>query len=556
MNPIPHFKLVEMAVNEANNTYFAIVELRTIKGTVEKITIPRSAFSNRKQLREALINAGAFCGSNPNWAAITNNLQRSSTAAACRTYSAALGWRDDNSAFVLPRRVISEWESEVRPPLSFNGDHMPKIRARGSLKEWKNGVARSAAFSSRMVFALCAGFAAPLLKFAELNSFGFLINGPSKSGKSTALVALGSLIGYAEESDLPNFRATPTAMDEILLMNNDFAVPANELGSLGGTGSQRFDAITNLAYSLAENRPKDYSRMVSGDSRPGRRLRRNILVGTGEESTEELAAAAHKSRHLGASLRFFDLPALNGDAVDVFDLCPSEVTLDERKVWFKQQCASIRNCARENHGKALREFLGEVVEKIPEIIKMLREFSQEFEKQVTNADDDAAVSHLAKECALIAAAGRIAVDLKIVPWTEELVIKCARRCFRAARRSLRLEADVANEGLRALMGDLEKCPLSKRIKVNDYDGIDSFRCREHDRPVAIVRAARLPLFLPDSRQRSAVLQRLHTAKALIGARSPAKSGRGILWAESQRTWPDGKRRRSIVIDLRRAGRAT
>ena len=53
----------------------------------------------------------------------------------------------------------------------------------------------------------------------------------------------------------------------------------------------------------------------------------------------------------------------------------------------------------------------------------------------------------------------------------------------------------------------------------------------------------------DVRQPNIVLKFLRTKNALPSRRMPTQ-GIGIVWAESQPTWPDGKRRRSIVIEER------
>jgi hypothetical protein len=38
--------------------------------------------------------------------------------------------------------------------------------------------------------------------------------------------------------------------------------------------------------------------------------------------------------------------------------------------------------------------------------------------------------------------------------------------------------------------------------------------------------------------------------AVPASPKPAKRGQGIVWAESQPQWPDGTRRRSVVIDVK------
>jgi hypothetical protein len=66
----------------------------------------------------------------------------------------------------------------------------------------------------------------------------------------------------------------------------------------------------------------------------------------------------------------------------------------------------------------------------------------------------------------------------------------------------------------------------------------------------IIRAARFKNWFDDERVCTLVLRHLYDCKALKtkGAR-PATARKGIVWAETQPTWPTGRRPRSIVIEL-------
>src|SRR3984893_1151990 len=98
-------------------------------------------------------------------------------------------------AFVFPNRVIGEARAKgrIRPPRLKADRHAGG--SQGTHADWLRTVASPARFSSRTVFAISAALAAPLLGMAQLPSFGVLVHGPGKAGKSTMLVAAASVGG-------------------------------------------------------------------------------------------------------------------------------------------------------------------------------------------------------------------------------------------------------------------------------------------------------------------------------------------------------------------------
>ena len=64
-----------------------------------------------------------------------------------------------------------------------------------------------------------------------------------------------------------------------------------------------------------------------------------------------------------------------------------------------------------------------------------------------------------------------------------------------------------------------------------------------------IRAEAFKGWFPDVRQPNLVLKFLRS-KNVLPSRPTPKPGTAIVWAESQPEWPDGSRRRSIVIDER------
>ena len=116
-----------------------------------------------------------------------------------------------------------------------------------------------------MVLATSAALAAPLLGMAKLNSFGILLHGPGKAGKSTMLLAAGSVTGYSRERDLPNFRATDAGFGEIPAAFNNSFLPMNELALLKGSAKEKRYRFREFTYSFAEGHGTTYSNLAPID---------------------------------------------------------------------------------------------------------------------------------------------------------------------------------------------------------------------------------------------------------------------------------------------------
>jgi putative DNA primase/helicase len=136
---------------------------------------------------------------------------------------------NDYRQFVRPKAVIGKQQdgATVCPPRTL-GAYVKVIGRRGTHEEWSKHVAGPARYSSCMVLAICAAFAAPLLKFVGMSSFAIYLSGAAKIGKSTVTVAAGSVLGFASEDALPNFRTTDAALGELATAFNDNLMPFND----------------------------------------------------------------------------------------------------------------------------------------------------------------------------------------------------------------------------------------------------------------------------------------------------------------------------------------
>jgi putative DNA primase/helicase len=544
----PRFTLVAIAEDEATGEFFAVIKYRDLDGRVRRVILPRADVDDRKGLTKTLKNLGAY------FSKVEEENQRALELMAADDaqrwkFAAKLGWYDGHRAFVLPKRVlgIPRGDASIRPPRKC-GEHLAGLGLRGTHKEWLRTVAAHAQYSSRMVLGISAALGAPLLSIARLNSFGILVHGPGKSGKSTMLLAAGSVVGYGSEQDLPNFRTTDPAFGEIPVASNDSLLPLNELGLLKGSAAERRQRLRDLTYGFAEGRGTTYSKWAPIDKTSSGTKWHGIAFATGEEASDQIASSAGEIRMAGESIRWIDLAATRNGAPDIFDRIPIDVPEAERANWVEKRCRMIRDGCWCNHGVTIRHFINGVIRNRKTVAQDVQSLRDEFANRVINANDSPAVRHLAKCIGHIYAAAVIGVRYGTLPWSERLVRKCVVRCYRDARRELKTEADLLRQGLAVLHDKIRKLP---KANATDLKHAEGFKTGGMMRDRATIRAEAFKGWFPDARQANVVLRWLRAENALPSRPAlPLKEGPAIKWAESQPTWPDGTRRRSILINVR------
>jgi hypothetical protein len=98
---------------------------------------------------------------------------------------------------------------------------------------------------------------------------------------------------------------------------------------------------------------------------------------------------------------------------------------------------------------------------------------------------------------------------------------------------------------------LLKVSHKKCHSKSTWQAADGYREKTDLGLKATIRGEAFKDWFNDQRQPAIVLRWLHSRNGLSSKRGPSgTSTPAITWAESQPLWPDGVRRRSIVIELR------
>ena len=326
-----------------------------------------------------------------------------------------VGWQDDG-AFVLPDRTFGGtadeetlWQPEGRTGHPY--------AERGTLEDWKERVAALCSGNTRLVFALSAAFAGPLLHPLTEESGGIHVRGPSSCGKTTALHVAASIWGRTIRS----WRSTDNGLEGIAATHNDGLLCLDELGQADARAA---DAV---AYMLGNGQGK-----ARANRRGGARVAttwRVIFLSTGEVSLSDKLREAGRGRSTkaGQEVRLLDLPADAGAGLGAFE----ELNGASDPGAFAD---ALKGAVAETHGTAGPAFLEALVaEDIDALRSDWRTFRDRFLTEALGDRADGQAKRGAGRFAIIAFAGELACRFGVLPWAQGEALKAALACFAAWR---------------------------------------------------------------------------------------------------------------------------
>jgi hypothetical protein len=218
--------------------------------------------------------------------------------------------------------------------------------------------------------------------------------------------------------------------------------------------------------------------------------------------------------------------------------------------WVGRRCAALRKAVAKHHGVASDHFTGRVIRARRAIKDEIDYLIDTFIENAAEQTDDPAVRHLTRCFGLIRAGGILGVRFGTLPYSEQFVDRCIMRCYRAAKRNLRTDSQLLRSAIRRLRSKLTSSKIVKvgvkKPSANAFKNADGYVDRSCDTATVTIQAQKFKGWFDDPRQPALVLRWLRSKKALHGKPMLATTN-SIVWGESQPEWPDGRRRRSIVI---------
>ncbi|MGE7157650.1 DUF927 domain-containing protein [Methylorubrum rhodesianum] len=452
---------IARVVDEATGTAFDRFEAKSDLGQPVQADVPcEDSEAPQKVLRELRKHNAALTTK-----ASLKAIQEAIDAAPGHhvRHAAQTGWYPGGpDVFVRPTHVVGllPGVEELLPPRPKKREKRQIVFGNaGTIEGWRD-LAEHARWSTRATLMIGAAFAGPLLRILGMQSFGVILYGPSKSGKSTAQVAGGSAIGLRNEEALPTFEATTSGHYQIAGQCNDSLFPMNEVGSLG---TRAYEKLGPLMYALSGGKDRarhDVSVYASDAAVSGWAL---VYAMSSEHSAAALAAQCGMTRG-GDAWRCFDVPAVHHGHATIFDRRPRHLTDKAFARLSRERMAEIRKLCEANHGVAFDAYLRGLIELGENLKPRVEAYVEEFVRSLRLRDADGGVHHAARNFGVIYAGLRLAMDMKLLkrPWRPISVKRAVASCFRDGLKVSRLRDTTLEEAKAILHQRLQDTALPRK----------------------------------------------------------------------------------------------
>jgi len=264
---------------------------------------------------------------------------------------------------------------------------------------------------------VAAAFAAPLLRFLLAEGAGVHFRGLSSTGKTTALLAAGSVWGGGgERGFLDTWRSTANGLEATAALHNDALLCLDEIGEAPAKDAG------DIVYFLINGSGKN--RMLKSIRARPTTSHRLICLSTGERSLPEILRSNRQYSKGGQELRLADLEADAGAGMGMFEELHEISSPGE----FARK---LRQGSLTYYGTPILEFLEQLIRRKDEIVEFTRGFRNEFSAAWERPGVSPEVARLAATFGIIAAAGEAATNFGITGWNLGESRYATEACLRA-----------------------------------------------------------------------------------------------------------------------------
>lgn len=377
-----------------------------------------------------------------------------------------IGWY--GNYYIMPHKVYPKG-SEITQ--QNENELFKNFAISGSFAKWQQGV-RQIADDSRVVLAICAAFAGPLLRVCNMDSFIIHIYGESSNGKSTALKLAGSIYGGGgEDGFIKRWRITDSGIEGILPIYNDGFLPMDEFGQATS------ETIKQANYMVGNNQGK--IRMNASSQLRATYTWRTVVLSSGEQTLQTKLSEIGKKPKGGMEVRFIEIPPPE-QGYGIFDTLQgtSQKGYEYNFPSGHEKANYLLNIASNNYGLAIDKYLNEIAGYKQEGLKeTIKASQQQFFDENLPFNSTGQVKRVLWSMALIEAAGELARSLGILPFTKQEISSAIKNCFESW-----LKSRGTSQGSDAKKGALQLASHLQKYGSNKYQKIDNNSAAIGDKP--------------------------------------------------------------------------
>ena len=410
-------EVLAQTLDDAGNWGF-LLSVTDPDGLSKEWAMPRELLASPTAWRSVLLSMGADIYQPTKDDPLYNYLMAAKAAARIRSV-AKPGWTSDaegNLIFVLPGRAIGHGSERVVFQSKDLEAHTTFGHS-GDLDKWKREVAALCRGNSRLVIALCAALAGPLLHLLGEENGGFHLVGPSSIGKTTAVNIAASVWGRCDLF-VKSWRTTDNALESTAVRHNDTLLILDELSQVNPMQAG------DIAYMLGNGKGKGRSDK-SGTARATASWR-VLFLSTGERSLAEHMESGNRQALAGQEVRLINLTADASAEMGLFENIGSASTPQEFAGLIKKNTLL-------SYGVAGPAFIEGLIhcDSLNEVLAEARERMDSFVSRHIPANASGQVKRVARRMGLLAAAGELAVQLDVLPWEEGDATRGMQTCLQS-----------------------------------------------------------------------------------------------------------------------------
>ena len=371
------------------------------------------------------------------------------------------GWIDADR-FSLPGGMIAR-PGNAHDPALFTGNRGGTFYGQaGQIDRWRAEVASLAVDNPLLMFAISIGFSGPLIMPCGLDGGGFHFRSDSSSGKSTLVIAAGSIWGGGGKLGFAHsWRSTANALEGTAKSHSDTLLILDELALVAA------EEAGQAAYALASGQAKARSR-ADGTLRD-RTEWRVQMISTGEISlADHIQTSRRGDRPMaGQEVRMVDMIADAGQGMGIWAILHGHKDPAD-------QSEALKAASTKHYGHAGPAFIQAYLDDPDFHLNLVKTNMARFMAAAEQAGDTGQVHRVARRFALVAAAGELATMLGVTHWQEGAAFDAALGLFKSWADAYGRDAPrEAQAVLHALKGFIDMHPSAFAEAKGDSDDYDS-----------------------------------------------------------------------------------
>jgi putative DNA primase/helicase len=323
------------------------------------------------------------------------------------------GWQEGN---------VFLYGAELIAPDGYTGDdfYLPsaeRFSLKGSLEDWRQNIAAKAVGNPSLMVEIAQQLSSPLLRPLGMDGGGIHWSKGTSQGKTTAMNVGASV--YSGCGFVLSWNNSEAFAYDRAAQRNDLSMPMDEIRK-----ARSAKDIDGISYGIANGEAPG---RCKSDGTARQRLSgwRVTMPSNGERTPSEQMAFMGGKPEAGMDVRLVPVPWLG---FQTFHDAEGGTPTEQGKHFADQ----LKKDAREKYfGIAGREFIRCIVSDYEQIVEHAHDVKRRLERLLSSKSAAAAEARVVERFAVIGAAGVIAIEQGILPWTWRQMVRSVLVVYRA-----------------------------------------------------------------------------------------------------------------------------